>query len=163
MDEQPPHDGSLPTDALRLAALTPANVVAANTLTLRPGQDAFVAPVAYSIAEAYVNQGTMWPRVVEIGDAVAGFILANFDETTDDPLYRSSILRINVDAEFQRRGVGSFTFDAIVAEAHRRGFDRVCAVWEEGELGPGPFFEAVGFRRIDETDYGEIVAERRIP
>lgn len=47
-------------------------------MTLKPGQERFVAPVVLSVAEAYVNP-TSWPRVVLDGDQVVGFIMGNFD------------------------------------------------------------------------------------
>lgn len=147
---------------LRLAPLTADNVAAANTLTLRPGQEAFVAPVSYSISEAYVNQSTMWPRVVEADGKIVAFIMANFDSEMDDPLYRATILRMNVDAEHQRQGIGAFAVQSVCDEARARGFDRVVAVWEEGELGPGHFFEAMGFEHVGETPYGEVMGARTL-
>ena len=48
---------------LYIEELSADNIVAANTLTLKPGQEAFVAPVSHSISEAYVSQSTSWPRV----------------------------------------------------------------------------------------------------
>ena len=125
---------------LRITPLTADNVVAANTLTLKPGQEAFVAPVSHSISEAYVNQDTMWPRVVEADGEVVGFIMA----------------------DHQRQGVGAFAVNAVLTEALNRGFDRVIAVWEDGDLGPGRFFEAMGFKVVGETPYGEVIGERRI-
>ena len=147
---------------LHISPLTANNVVAANTLTLKPGQEAFVAPVSYSIAEAYVNQETMWPRVVEDGDEVVGFIMASFNEKAEDELFRAAILRMNVDADHQRQGVGGFAVNAVLTEAFNRGFDRVTAVWEEGEMGPGRFFQAMGFNVIGETQYGEVIGERKV-
>jgi hypothetical protein len=40
---------------LRVAAVTPGNVEAACRLSVRPDQQEFVAPVAWSLAEAYVG------------------------------------------------------------------------------------------------------------
>ncbi|SJM71464.1 GNAT family N-acetyltransferase [Gulosibacter sp. 10] len=147
---------------LRIAPLTADNIVAANALSLKPGQEAFVAPVSHSIAEAYVNQDTMWPRVVVLDDEVVAFIMATFNEESDDPLYRATILRMNVDADRQRQGIGAFAVDAVLDEARERGFDSVVAVWEEGELGPGQFFEAMGFTVTGETPYGEVIGERAL-
>lgn len=147
---------------LRLEELSADNVVAANTLSLRPGQEAFVAPVSHSISEAYVNQGTMWPRVVVNGRQVVGFIMGNFDPDSSDDLYRATILRMNVDADVQRTGVGRFAVDAVVGEARERGFDRVVAVWEEGDLGPGGFFRAMGFEILGETQYGEVIGAKTV-
>lgn len=147
---------------LHIEELSANNVVAANTLSLKPGQEAFVAPVSHSIAEAYVNQDTSWPRVVVQDDLVVGFIMANFDEDATNDLYRAAILRMNVDADHQRQGVGAYAVQAIVDEARNRGFDRVTAVWEEGDLGPGKFFRAMGFEIVGETEYGEVIGERRV-
>lgn len=143
---------------LHIEELSANNVVAANTLSLRPGQEAFVAPVSHSIAEAFVNQDTAWPRVVAKADGkVVGFIMANFDEDAERDIYRAAILRMNVDADFQRQGIGAFAVRSIVDEARNRGFDHVTAVWEEGDLGPGKFFRAMGFAIVGETEYGEII------
>lgn len=147
---------------LRLCPLTADNVVAANTLTLKPGQEAFVAPVSHSIAEAYVNQETMWPRVIETGGEVVGFIMASFNEDADDELYQATVLRMNVDADHQRQGIGAFAVNAVLTEALERGFHKVTAIWEEGDLGPGKFFEAMGFKVVGETQYGEVIGERAV-
>lgn len=143
--------------ALKLVPLTADNVVAANALSLKPGQEAFVAPVSHSIAEAYVNQETMWPRVIEDDDSVVAFIMATFNPHADDEVYQATILRMNVDADRQRTGIGRFAVNAVFDEARARGFERVHAVWEEGEAGPSQFFAALGFVETGSTPYGEVV------
>lgn len=147
---------------LRIEELSASNVVAANNLSMRPGQEDFVAPVSHSIAESFVSQDTSWPRVIVKGSAVVAFILANFDDGTDSDLYRSAILRMNVDAEYQRQGIGSFAVGAVLDEARNRGFESVTAVWEEGDLGPGRFFRALGFEAVGETEYGEVISKRAV-
>lgn len=147
---------------MQLEELSASNVVAANTLSLKPGQDQFVAPVSHSIAEAYVNQETMWPRVVLLDGEVVGFIMGNFDEDAADEIYKCTILRMNVDAAYQRRGIGRFAVNAVVEEARRRGFHQVTAVWEEGELGPGKFFRSIGFEVVGETQFGEVIGKKPI-
>jgi diamine N-acetyltransferase len=142
---------------LRLVELDAGNIVAANTLTLKPGQEQFVAPVSHSIAEAYVNPITSWPRVVMDGDDVVGFIMGNFDPEADQPEFRSCIWRINIAAEAQGRGVGSFAVRALADEARSRGFERLTVIWERGEHGPEEFFLRVGFVPTGETQYGETV------
>lgn len=39
----------------------------------------FVAPVAQSLAEAYVHPDIAWPRLVCDGERVVGFVMAFFD------------------------------------------------------------------------------------
>lgn len=140
---------------LRLEELSARTIVAANTLTLKPGQDQFVAPVSHSIAEAYVNPLTSWPRVVLDGDEVVGFIMGNFDPEAQEPEFRSCIWRINVAADAQGHGVGTFAVHALADEARARGFHQLTVIWESGEDGPEDFFLRIGFTVIGQTQYGE--------
>ncbi|ROS59083.1 diamine N-acetyltransferase [Frigoribacterium sp. PhB160] len=143
---------------LRLEELSAATVVAANNLTLKPGQEQYVAPVSHSIAEAYVNPTTAWPRVVLQGDEVVGFIMGNFDAESDDPALRSCIWRMNVSADHQGQGIGRFAVHALADEARSRGFDRLTVMYEPGDDGPEDFFAHIGFTVVGETPYGEHLA-----
>ena len=65
---------------LRLEELSAKTIVAANNLSLRRGQEQFVTPPSYAIADAYLSPVTSWPRVVlNSEDEVVGFIRGNFD------------------------------------------------------------------------------------
>ena len=141
----------------RLEELNAGNIVAANTLTLKPGQEQFVAPVSHSIAEAYVNPTTAWPRVVLDDEEVVGFIMGNFDPNADEEIFRGCIWRINVDADAQGTGVGRFAVQALAEEARTRGYERITVIWEEGDLGPEGFFLRTGFQKVGETQYGEVI------
>ena len=70
--------------------------------------------------------------------------------------------RINVDADDQGRGVGRFAVARLLDEARDRGFDHVNVIYEAGDGGPEAFFRRVGFTPVDETEYGEVVAELRL-
>ncbi len=142
---------------LRLEELSARTIVAANSLTLRPGQEQFVTPVSYSIADAYINPATTWPRVVLDDEEVVGFIRGNFDPESDQEEFRSCVWRINVAADAQGRGVGRFAVEGLADEARRRGFERLTAIWEPGEEGPERFFTNLGFEVIGETQYGEKI------
>ncbi|NYD70359.1 GNAT family N-acetyltransferase [Herbiconiux flava] len=143
---------------LRLEELAASNIVAANTLSLKPGQEQFVAPVSHSIAEAYVNPATAWPRVVLEDDEVVGFIMGNFDPDAQEDEFKACIWRINVAADAQGHGVGRFAVLAVADEARRRGLERITVIYEPGEAGPAAFFEKIGFTPYGETPYGETVA-----
>jgi len=56
-------------------------------------------------------------------------------------------------------GVGRFAVKALAEEARSRGFDRITAIWEEGDDGPEQFFLKVGFTVVGETQYGEKLGE----
>ena len=145
---------------LRLEELSAANVVAANGMTLKRGQEAFLAGNAR--LEEFVNTQSAWQRVIFDGDEPVAYVMANFDPEVDREEYRSSILRMYVAGEAQRRGVGTFTVDSVAAEAKRLGFDSVYAVWEDNDLGPGNFFRAVGFEVTGENEYGEAIGRKAI-
>ncbi|MCU1584918.1 MAG: diamine N-acetyltransferase [Microbacteriaceae bacterium] len=142
---------------LRLEELSAKTIVAANSLTLRPGQEQFVTPPSYAIADAYIDPETSWPRVVLDGDEVVGFIRGNFDPDSSQEEFRSCIWRVTVAADAQGAGVGRFAVWALANEARSRGFDRLTAIWEEGEEGPEQFFLHTGFTVVGETQYGEKI------
>jgi GNAT superfamily N-acetyltransferase len=146
---------------LRLEELSAKTIVAANGLTLRRGQEQFVTPTSYAIADAYINPATSWPRVVidstPTGDEVVGFIRGNFDPEAQQVEFRSCIWRINVAASAQGLGVGKFAAHALADEARSRGFDRLYVIWEPGEDGPEQFFLHIGFVVTGQTQYGENI------
>ncbi|WP_438856425.1 GNAT family N-acetyltransferase [Agromyces sp. M3QZ16-3] len=142
---------------LRLEELNATNIVAANTLSLKPGQEQFIAPVTYAAESSVVNPATAWQRVALSDDKVVGFIHGNFDPENEHEEFRACIWRINVDAEAQGKGVGRFLAHALAEEAKSRGFDRITVLWEPGEGGPGEFFHRIGFRDVGETQYGDVI------
>lgn len=147
---------------LSVVELSAATIVAVNNLSLKPGQEQYLAPVSYGIAATVINPKTSWQRVILDGDEVVGFVSANFDAEEPEEHFRSVLWRINVDADDQGRGIGRFAVDALVAEARARGFDHVDVIYEEGDEGPDAFFSRVGFSAVGQTEYGEVVAEYRI-
>ena len=141
----------------RLEELSAKTIVAANNLTLRRGQEQFVTPPTYAIADSYINPVTSWPRVVLSGDTVVGFIRGNFDPDATQEEFRSCVWRVSVAADAQGTGVGRFAVWALAEEAKSRGFDRLTAIWEPGDLGPEQFFLRVGFEIVGQTQYGENI------
>ena len=144
---------------LRLEELSAKTIVAANNLTLRRGQEQFVTPPSYAIADSFINPATSWPRVVLEGDTVVGFIRGNFDPEAVQPEFRSCVWRVTVSSDAQGTGVGKFAVWALADEARSRGFERLTAIWEPGEEGPEQFFLRVGFTIVGETQYGENIGE----
>lgn len=147
---------------LRVVELSAATIVAVNNLSLKPGQEQYLAPVSYGIAATVINPKTSWQRVVLDRNEVVGFVSANFDPDAPEDHFRSVLWRINVDADDQGRGVGRFAVEALIEEARTRGFDHVDVIYEAGEGGPEAFFNRVGFSPVGETEYGEVIAEIRI-
>ncbi len=140
---------------LRLEELSASTALAANKLTLRRGQEQFVVPPSYAIADAYLDPTTSWPRVVLKDDKVVGFIRGNFDEDAAEEEFRSCVWRVHVSADEQGQGVGTFAVLALADEARQRGFKTLSALWEPGDDGPELFFTNIGFKVEQETQYGE--------
>ena len=142
---------------LRLEELSAKTIVAANNLTLRRGQEQFVTPPSYAIADSFLNPATSWPRVVLDGDTVVGFIRGNFDPDAVQEEFRSCVWRVTVAADVQGSGVGKFAVISLAEEAKSRGFDTLTALWEPGDEGPEAFFLRVGFTIVGQTQYGENI------
>lgn len=147
---------------LRLVELSATTIVAVNNLSLKPGQEQFLAPVSYGVAATVIDPSTTWQRVVMDDDQVVGFVSAGFDENALQEHFRSVLWRINVDADDQGRGVGRFAVEALIEEARARDVDVVNVIYEAGEGGPEAFFRRVGFTPVGETEYGEVIAEIRL-
>ncbi|MET7707644.1 GNAT family N-acetyltransferase [Micromonospora sp. NPDC005413] len=146
-----------------LVTITPDNVEAACRLTVRPDQEKFASPVAWSLAEAYAQPEIAWPRLIVEGDEIVGFLMGFFDivwhpDRPED--LRSGLWRLNIAAEHQGQGYGRFAVQSICDEARRRGHDRVYTTWEQGTGGPERFYLKLGFRPTGETSEGEVVGER---
>ncbi len=144
---------------LRLEELSGKNSIAANSLTLKPGQADFIKPMSLSIFEENVNASATWTQVVLSDDEVVAYILATFDPEASEEEMRSCLLRLHVSAHHQGEGVGRFAIDAVAKEASSRGFDHVNTIWDEGEEGPEEFFVRVGFAKTGHTRYGEAIGE----
>jgi diamine N-acetyltransferase len=146
----------------RLEELSATNAVAANGLTLKPGQEQFIVPPSYAITEGDMNPTTAWPRVVIEDDVVVGFVRANFDPENSHEEFRSCLWRINVAAEAQGKGVGAFAVHGLADEARSRGFSRLTVLWEPGDTGPGTFFTRMGFVEVGTSQYGEVIGEMKL-
>jgi diamine N-acetyltransferase len=145
---------------LRLHPVIQDNVRSACKLQLRADQDHLVAPVAWSLADAYTMPDIAWPRLIHDGDQLVGFIMAAFANGHDNPLCHSYLWRLNVGADHQGRGYGRFAVEELCQEATRRGHHRLTVSYHAGPGGPEVFYEHLCFRPTGEYNEGETVAER---
>ncbi|GAA1040516.1 GNAT family N-acetyltransferase [Virgisporangium ochraceum] len=142
---------------MRLVEIGPDNVRAACRIAVAPEQEQFVAPVAFSLAEAYARPNVAWPRLVYDGDEVVGFVMGAFDPDSPVPMFRCGVWRLNIAADRQGRGYGRFAVDGVLAEARRRGNSRATVLWVPGEGGPEDFYLKLGFRPTGEELDGQVV------
>jgi diamine N-acetyltransferase len=145
--------------APRLEPITPDNVRVACDIAVGPDQQELVAPVAWSLAEAYTMPDVAWPRLVVDGDVAVAFVMASFAPDHRDDLLRSYLWRLNVDAGHQGKGYGRFAVEAVCQEALARGQRRLTVSFHEGPHGPEGFYLGLGFRPTGTYNDDEKVAE----
>ena len=145
------------TDAVRLEPVTEDNLKAVFELQLAPGQEAFVAPNPWSLAQALVESAIAWPRAIVAGEAVVGFLMLEIDPDEEDgrPFW---LWRLMLAADRQRRGYGTAALRLAIEEVRARGGSELFTSWVPGEGSPGPFYERLGFVPTGELDEDEIVA-----
>lgn len=145
--------------AIQLRPIDSDNIADVVRIRVSEAQEQFVAPVVNSLAEAYVNQATAWPRAVFSDDTAVAFVMGSFDPGAEPDFFRCGIWRLNVAADHQGKGFGRFAVESVFDEARRRGQKRATVLWVPGEGGPEGFWLSMGFKPTGEEFYGQTVAE----
>ncbi|WP_433384638.1 GNAT family N-acetyltransferase [Actinoplanes sp. CA-142083] len=131
-------------------------------MKVRPDQEDLVAPVVKSLAEAYVYRDHAWPRLIYDGDRPVGFLMAYFDVAWNPEIEpddrRHGLWRLNIAADAQGKGYGTFAVEAVCQEARARGGDRLYVSFEPRAGGPEPFYLKLGFRPTGEYVGGQTIA-----
>lgn len=140
-----------------LTPITVANLRAVFDLTVAPGQEGFVAPNPWSLAQALAEYEIAWPRAIEVEGEVVGFLMLEIDpdEETGRPFW---LWRLMIGADHQGNGYGRRALELACREVRRRGGTEIYTSWVEGEGSPEPFYLAFGFEPTGEYDEGERVA-----
>ena len=143
--------------AVRLEPISSTNVKAVFDLQVGPGQEAFVAPNPWSLAQALAEPASSWPRAIVEGDEVVGFLMLEIDP--DDPDGQPFWLwRMMVGVGHQRRGIGTAALALALTEVRARGGTELYTSWVPGDGSPEPFYRGLSFHPTGEVDDGEIVA-----
>jgi diamine N-acetyltransferase len=129
--------------APRLELVTPDNVRDACRLRIRRDQERYVAPVAFSLAEAYADPVHAWPRLIYDGERLVAFVMGGF--LAGDEFLDSTLWRLNVAGDAQRNGYGRFAVRAVAEEAQRRGRSALSVGYAKGEASPEAFYLRLGF------------------
>jgi histidinol dehydrogenase len=124
-------------------------------LDVAPGQRRFVAPVVRSLADAAYHPANR-PLGLYLGDEPVGFLLlydARLDK--DDPAEQLYVVRLLVDARFQRLGLGRQAMQWVIDEARRMGLREVglSHLMEPGHAGT--FYLKLGFAYTGVVEDGE--------
>lgn len=113
-----------------------------------------MASNAVSIAQAHFAPGTAWFRAVYRGEEPVGFVMVE-DEAGRAERF---LWRFMIDARHQRAGIGRRALELVIA--HVRGLPGAVALETsvvDGEGGPGPFYEKLGFAYTGAIEEGERV------
>lgn len=117
-------------------------------------QAQFVAPNAYSLAEAYLEPNA-WPRAIYADETPVGFLML-----LDEPEQQSYYLwRYMIDARYQGRGFGRQALALLIEHVKTRpGATHLRLSYvPDIEGNPEPFYRKLGFQPTGEIDGGEVV------
>jgi diamine N-acetyltransferase len=130
-----------------------SNVRAVCELELAEGQRAYVAPAAYTVAEAHYEPGATL-RAIYAADEVVGLLLFEPGES-----HRSFHLgRMMVAAPHQGRGIGRRALALLSKELRdEAGGAELRTSCVPGPEGPTAFYLRRGFEDTGRVDHGEIV------
>ena len=115
-------------------------------------QNTFVAPNAYSLAQALFSD-TAWYRAVYAGKAPVGFMM--LDDDPDKHIYY--LWRFMVAPPFQGRGFGAAAMAKLIDYVKTRpGAQELLLSYIDHERGPAEFSRTLGFNETGKIDEGEI-------
>ncbi len=137
-----------PPGEIRLIEVTVENESAVYKLRTHKTQEAFVAPMKWSYADALfpevVNGAPLvpWMRAVEADGELVGFVmLALITEHHPEPY----LWRLLIDRLHQRRGIGRRVLDMIGEVCLEMGATTLVTSWGEGKGSPREFYLRNGF------------------
>lgn len=145
-----------------LRELSDANRGDVLALRLAPGQDRFVSSVAESLEEAEeYPRASPWYRAVYAGDEPVGFVMLSWDCVPQPPEVIGPwfLWKLLIDERHQRHGYGREGVRLVTDLVREAGADELLVSFvPEGEGGPGPFYEGLGFVPTGDVDAdGEII------
>ena len=120
-------------------------------LAVEPGQEAYVATTARSIAEAHFEPRS-WFRAVYADDEPVGFVMAY--RNPPDAFW---VWRFMIDAGHQGKGYGHRALELLVDEARQDGVAEVKLSYHPDEHSPHAFYTRFGFVETGEVDEEEVV------
>jgi diamine N-acetyltransferase len=139
-----------------LREITADNVRAVCELRVAEDQRKLVAPAAYTIAESAYEPGGML-RAIYLGDKPVGVLWV--DGINKDVPY---IVRLLVDTDHQRQGIGRQAIEAVISDLQGRGASAVSVSYVDAPGGAEAFWRACGFEPTGEVRHREQIARRSL-
>jgi diamine N-acetyltransferase len=128
-----------------LRDVTADTVVAVCDLETNEDQKHFVAPNAFSIAQAHFSPIARF-QAVHAGETPVGFLMWRPQDGGVCYLWRFMI-----DRHHQGRGYGRAALTLLFASARSDGFKRMLTSYVVGDAGPHKFYVKLGFRDTGES------------
>jgi lactoylglutathione lyase len=141
------------------------NLHAVLRLAVSEAQRAFVAPNAWSLAEAHFHPEA-WFRAIYADETPVGFLMLHDEELLPTPRQRGFYLlwRLMVDARHQGLGYGRRALGLLVDHVRTRPrAQTLLASCLPGPGSPEPFYRRLGFRPTGREVHGEIELALPLP
>jgi RimJ/RimL family protein N-acetyltransferase len=154
-----------PPEAVSLVEVTTENERIVHKLATHKTQEAFVAPMLGSYADALfpeVVDGAPvvpWMRAVVADGQIVGFVmLALRTEHHPEPF----LWRLLIDRLHQHRGIGGRVLHLVAEECLRMGDRTLLTSWVEGKGSPRAFYLRHGFEPTGKVIDGETEARKQL-
>ncbi len=122
-------------------------------LSVHDDQQKFVAPNAYSIAQAYFSK-LAWFRAIYADETAVGFQM--LEDQPQKPEYY--LWRFMIDARYQGMGLGRSAMALLIAHVKTRpNATELLTSIHQAEGGPQEFYEKLGFKLTGEYEEGEAM------
>ena len=142
-----------------LREVTKENFPEVVNLEVSPNQRKFVAPNAYSIAQAYFEREIAWFRAIYADETPVGFLMLSDDANKQEYF----LWRLLIDARYQKLGFARqamlLLFDYVRT---RPGAKEILCSCVPGEGSPQEFYESLGFILTGEMEGDEVVMQREL-
>ena len=127
--------------------------------TLTEAQKKCVAANVTSLAQAYLNQDTAWPRAVYLDDTPIGFIMLHINPTEasaeDQPAMY--LWRLMIAKDYQNKGYGKQVLDMLIQKCRDEKKKTLYLSCEMIDPMPYQFYIKYGFIDTHVVDDGEEV------
>jgi diamine N-acetyltransferase len=140
-------------DSVDLRAVDRNSWQACAAIRPAPGQERFVAPVAYYLCMCHYEQ--IWqPLAIYVGAEIAGYVMWAVDP--DDGSHW--IGGLVIDADRQGQGIGRAATAALLERFTRAGALSAALSYHPDNERARVLYASLGFRETDERADGEVVA-----
>ncbi len=137
-----------------LKPVTNDNYYECTKLKVKEGQENFVAPNTFSIAQSQFFPG-MQMRAVYADDTLVGFAMWGWDP--DQPKPEMWVWRLMIAGEHQGKGYGRTAMEHMITLLKIEGIMELFLSYAPDNTGGAAFYAGLGFEETGRVEHGEIV------